>query len=347
MRKLLLTAALIGLSLTAVSAEQPVFDPSPYLHAQRLIDIGGRRLNLYCSGTGSPTVVLDAGLGGTTAVWRLVQSTIAKATRVCSYDRAGMGFSDAAPLPRDAAAVVTDLHALLEKAALAPPYVLVGHSVAGLYEPLYADRYPSEVAGMVLVDPVYANEVRDIEAASPIFTKAEASERTFYAKCSAAASAHELIPGSTIFNACGLLDASGLRKACESEALALCRFDEVQNTQQTTAAYWEATASEQKAMGGASSDEVQNEQRSYGGLPLIVLTRGNSDFDSPDTPVSAELNRAMWSQMHAGHERLAATSSIGKDIVVAGSGHGIQLERPAAVIYAVTDVINQVRRAQH
>jgi pimeloyl-ACP methyl ester carboxylesterase len=118
MRKLLLIAALIGLSLTAASAEQPVFDPSPYLHAQRLIDIGGRRLNLYCSGSGSPTVILDAGLGGTTAVWRLVQGTIAKATRVCSYDRAGMGFSDAAPLPRDAAAVVTDLHALLEKAAI-------------------------------------------------------------------------------------------------------------------------------------------------------------------------------------------------------------------------------------
>src|SRR5580658_7163606 len=90
----LFVAVVISLSLSAPAAEQVNFDPGPYLHAQRLVDIGGRRLNLYCTGTSSPTVVLDAGLGGSTAVWRHVQPVLARTTRVCSYDRAGMGFSD-------------------------------------------------------------------------------------------------------------------------------------------------------------------------------------------------------------------------------------------------------------
>jgi pimeloyl-ACP methyl ester carboxylesterase len=322
----------IALSLRAPAAEQS-FDPGPYLHAQHLVDIGGgRRLNLYCTGTSSPTVILDAGLGGTTAVWRLVQPAIARTARVCSYDRAGMGFSDPAPLPRDAATVVIDLHALLQRAAIDPPYVLVGHSIAGLYERLYADRYPKDVAGMVLVDPVYPNEIRDFETISPAEAKSLASQRTYFAKCSAAASSHQLIPGTDIYNACGLLDATQLHKQCETDGFALCRLDELQNDQQGSAAYWAATASEYEAMGGASATEVQNEQRDLGRFPLIVLTRGNTD------------NLELWKQMHAAHEGIAETSSIGTDIIVAHSGHDIELEHPEAVVSAIADVLGQIRR---
>ncbi len=311
-----------------------------------MIDIGGRRLNLYCSGTpSSPTVILDSGLGGSTAVWRQIQPAIARTTRVCSYDRAGMGFSDPVSSPRDAAAVVTDLHALLERAAIDPPYILVGHSIAGLYEPLYADRYPNDVAGMVLIDPVYPNEIHDLQTASPVYAKFMASERTYDAKCLAAAVSRELIPGSTIFNACGLLDAAGLRKACETDGFDMCKLDTLQNDRQRTGAYWSALLSEYEGFGGASSTEVVSEQRNYGNMPLVVLTRGNTDFDTPDTPVSAAENFALWKQLHAAHERIAATSSIGTDIIVAHSGHDIQNERPAVVISAINEVIDQVRRA--
>jgi pimeloyl-ACP methyl ester carboxylesterase len=343
---IVLVAAVIGLSLGADAAQLATFDPGPYLSAQRLVDIGGRRLNLYCSGTSSPTVVLDAGLGGTMALWRLVQLQVAKTTRVCSYDRAGMGFSDPAPPPRDAAAIVTDLHALLHRAGIAPPYVVVGHSVAGLYDRLYADRYPNDVAGMVLVDPVYPHQARDFEMSAPVFAKSLATEETFFSKCSAAASSHELIPGSTIFGACGLLDATELRKQCDIDGFAICRFDELQNNQQSTAAYWQETASEYEAMRGASSTEVQNEQRNYGNLPLMVLTREKGGFGDTDTPVSAEQNLEMWKQMHAAHQRIAATSTAGTDVVVAHSGHDIQFEYPAAVIFAIEKVVDQVRRAQ-
>ncbi len=258
-----------------------------------------------------------------------------------------MGFSDPAASARDAAAVVTDLHTLLQRAEIDPPYVLVGHSIAGLYEPLYADRYPNDVAGMVLIDPVYPNELRDLQTTSPVYANYMASERTYDAKCLAAAMSRQLIPGSTIFNACGLLDAAGLRNACETDGFEMCKLDTLQNDRQRTGTYWSALFSEYEAFNGASSTEDVNEQRNYGNLPLVVLTRGNTDFDTPDTPVSAAENLALWKQLHAAHLRIAATSSIGTDIIVAHSGHDIQNERPAVVIAAINEVVAQIRRTQH
>jgi pimeloyl-ACP methyl ester carboxylesterase len=133
----------------------PTVNSEPYTHAQRLVDIGdGRKLNLYCIGNGSPTVIFDSGLdvGSGTLSWNRVQPAVARFTRACSYDRAGYGFSDPGPLPRTSNAVVSDLRALLDRAGIEPPYILVGHSIAGLYEPLFADRYPPDVVGMVLVE---------------------------------------------------------------------------------------------------------------------------------------------------------------------------------------------------
>jgi len=104
-------------------------------------------------GTGSPTVVLESGMGDGSAAWMPVQRRMANTTRVCSYDRAGIGNSDAAGgQPRSGTEITEDLHALLRKAKVAPPYVMVGHSVGGLLVRRYAVSYPAEVAGMVLVD---------------------------------------------------------------------------------------------------------------------------------------------------------------------------------------------------
>ena len=111
-----------------------------------------------------------------------------------------------------------------------------------------------------------------------------ASERTYDAKCLAAAISRELIPGSTIFNACGLLDAAGLRKACETDGFEMCKLDTLQNDRQRTGTYWSALFSEYEGFGGASSTEDVSEQRNYGNMPLVVLTRGNTDFDTPDSP---------------------------------------------------------------
>lgn len=133
-----------------------------------LYDVGGRSLHLDCTGTGSPTVVLESGLGGNSALWARIAEATAGTTRVCAYDRAGHGWSDDAPAPQDSHAVTRDLDALLEAAGESGPFVLAGHSTGGVYALTYAARHPEQVAGLVLLDstspdqftvlPAYAGE---------------------------------------------------------------------------------------------------------------------------------------------------------------------------------------------
>jgi pimeloyl-ACP methyl ester carboxylesterase len=125
----------------------------------KLVDLGTHRLHLLDAGRGSgPTVLLEAGLMSTVLSWTEIQRTLAESYRVVSYDRAGLGWSDPGPMPRTAERIVTELHTFLERAAIPPPYILVGHSFGGLTMPLFAARYPQETAGMVLVDPVVPAE---------------------------------------------------------------------------------------------------------------------------------------------------------------------------------------------
>ena len=120
--------------------------------AEKKVDVGGFKLNLRCSGDGSPVVVLDSGAGDTSATWDWVVPDVKRFTRVCAYDRAGLGKSGPGPKPRSADRLSEELHNLLRRAGVLPPYVLAGHSLGGLNARVYASRYPDEVAGLVLVD---------------------------------------------------------------------------------------------------------------------------------------------------------------------------------------------------
>src|SRR5271156_3947207 len=141
---------------------------SPELLKKNLFDIGGgRRMNMVCLGEGSPTVVFDLGLGGNLLHWQKVQQLVSAITKACFYDRAGYGYSDPSPRPLTAANVVDDLHALLAKAGITGPIVLVGHSIGGLYATLYTDTYPDQVAGLVLIDPSYAGQGRALRKLTP------------------------------------------------------------------------------------------------------------------------------------------------------------------------------------
>ncbi len=118
----------------------------------QLYDVGGYRLHLDCTGSGSPTVVLAGGMGETSPYWARIAPTVARTTRVCAYDRAGQGWSDSSPHPADGTQTARDLHALLESAHESGPFVLVGHSSGGVYGLNYAASYPDEVSGLVLLD---------------------------------------------------------------------------------------------------------------------------------------------------------------------------------------------------
>ena len=124
----------------------------------QMVDVGGYRLHINCTGNGSPTVVIDSGLGEWSTMWALVQPEVAKTTRVCTYDRAGMGWSEPGPLPRDARQIAKELDTLLRNAQIPGPYVLVAHSLGGLPARVFIGDHPSEVAGVVLIESMYPGQ---------------------------------------------------------------------------------------------------------------------------------------------------------------------------------------------
>jgi pimeloyl-ACP methyl ester carboxylesterase len=290
-------------------------------------------------------VILDAGEAETMYTWRRVQPAVAKFTRVCSYDRASMGFSGDGPLPRDANAMVNDLHAALQRARVAPPYVLVAHSIAGLYAPLFADRYLPDVAGMVLVDPSFPNQDEALHAVSPTMKRMAMLGNSAYTFCYNAALHGQLglDRGSEANAPCGFPPhaAAGLQAGCAKNGAAWCKLQNLTFARLVRPAFWSALASEDKASGAVDAAENLNEQRSYGAVPLTVLTAAN---DSGDAPFPAAEMREVERVWTAGHERLARLSSAGTHSVIAHSGHFIQLEQPAVVTAAIADVVNKAKR---
>jgi pimeloyl-ACP methyl ester carboxylesterase len=128
----------------------------------RLVDIGGHQLHLWCTGDGAPAVILDTGLGGSTPGWGFVQPEVARFTRVCSYDRAGMGYSDPGPSPRTARRIASELAELLTRSGIAGPVVLVGASIAGLNVRVFAADHPERAAGLVLVDGSHEDQAHEV-----------------------------------------------------------------------------------------------------------------------------------------------------------------------------------------
>lgn len=163
----LLTAAVL-VGAQASSWTPPNAGNSPDALGDALVDIGGRQPHVVCMGTGSPTVVMEAGLNSLSRTWRVVQPAVAQVTRVCSYDRAGIGTSD--PDPRTKAArrtsrtIIEDLEVLLRTAAITGPYVMVGHSLGGAHVRLFASRHPRDVIGMVLVDSSHEDQATRLSA---------------------------------------------------------------------------------------------------------------------------------------------------------------------------------------
>ncbi len=156
---LIVVTALTGALYQTVATRKDLAVTPPPGH---LVDIGGFRLHLWCTGNGAPAVILDTGLGGSSAGWGFVQPDVARFTRVCSYDRAGMGYSDPGPSPRTARRIANELAKLLDRSGIAGPVVLVGASIAGFNGRVFASDHPERAAGLVLVDASHETDRHDV-----------------------------------------------------------------------------------------------------------------------------------------------------------------------------------------
>ncbi len=313
-----------------------------YVTAQRLVAVeGARRLNLFCLGQGRPTVLLDAGSGGSTVDWRRVQGSLAQSTRTCAYDRAGYGFSDPALRPSDARNAVDDLHRLVAAAGLEGKLVLVGHSNGGLYATLYVETYPAEIGGLVLIDPGYPGQQNyDSYGLGPRQTAGlkawTAGLVADASRCVVLARAGKLTGDERRPSKC--LDDPPNPDPAIHQAL---------DRQYATPAYQEANLSEFQSS-FATTDGITTDDREMPSplhplttAKLIVLTA--SRHPAPASGFTASDQATLYAVWKHAHDRLAALSSTGQNIVVANSGHFIQDDRPDEVLRAVRQVIDALR----
>jgi pimeloyl-ACP methyl ester carboxylesterase len=318
---------------------------SSYAHPQTLVDVeSGRRLNLFCLGHGFPTVIYEAGGGEDSVSFRRVQRPLSAITRVCSYDRAGLGFSDAAVRASNAENIVADLHRLIEKAGLGTPIILLGHSSGGLYASLFAANYPDEVAAMVLIDPSFAGQNNAITAGwTPQQKKAwrdeDRADIRQLMQCVALAKKGALSEQALRKSPCldNPPDADPLLHNVMNHQLALPRV------QSALLSETRDTIPGSSSIDGVSAAEkaLRDSRFQFGDKPLIVLTAADSHADQPGD----QRDRARQAWRH-GHDVLAARSSIGRNIVVQNSSHFIMLDQPDVVVRYATEVINAVRTAK-
>ncbi|HEY3779343.1 MAG TPA: alpha/beta hydrolase [Rhizomicrobium sp.] len=325
--------------LTAAPVMAQLSSGYPELVQKHLVSVGGgRRMNIVCIGHGTPTVVFDYGLGSHMLHWQKIQRPISAITKACFYDRAGYGFSDPARMPMTADNVTNDLHDLLRNAGIAGPIVLVGHSLGGLYATLYADKFPSRVAGLVLIDPSFAGQDRvKLSAAEEQRERAEFASGQIQDKtCANLARAGKLT--ETTPHGCFQL----MPERSRSEIAYLMQ-------QFLKPFRYESVMSEAKndtSFGMTDSEDGLEEEkaaRSFGSRPVVVLTAGIS---SPDSDISKAHQKAFAENWKSGHDRLALRSTRGVSIVVPDSGHFIQLDRPQQVIDAIKRVVLEIRKSR-
>ena len=287
----------------------------------RSVDIGGRTLNIYCIGEGSPTVILVSARTAPGYVWTPTQRGVSAFTRACWYDRADLGWSDSGPDPEWADAAARDLHRLVQNAGLRPPLVLVGHSFGGYVIRLYHHAYPGEASGMVFVDTA-------LEDAGTIQGM---PHREMPA-----------IPRSVILGLSMVLGRLGMIRFLASNP--------GPPPKHWSAAEWDILArlrrqrnvllADAKLGPGRASDDLVRATAGLEQMPLIVLTQGNPSSDSSAAPGVLR----GWVELQ---RRFAQRSHRGRQVLVPDSGHGMPEEAPDAIVGAVRKIVTTVREERH
>ncbi len=303
---LIAAVAALGATYEAIARSS---DRMTYPARERLVDVGGHRMHLDCRGMGAPAVVMDAGLGGSSLDWALVQADLASTVRVCTYDRAGRGWSEPSPRSRTPGHIADELHLLLTNAGLSGPYVLVAHSLASKTIRMFASAHPEEVAGMILVDG--RSELVDVLTSkweADAFDAALGMQSVLYSV------ARRL--GVVRAFGSGLTGVPLLPTAMATEmALLMTQADAI-----------EETLREGK---GRSADDAALAKSTLGSIPLVVIASAASMAEIPNWPLA--------------QRRLAALSTQGSLIVAQRAGHAVHLEDPAIVISGVEQVLARIR----
>lgn len=338
--KVPVTVLLLLIPMIAVGQQK---DRKPaYPPPGQLVDVGGYRLHLNCTGKSGPAVVLIAGGGDFSFDWGLVQPAASRFTRVCSYDRAGLAWSDLGPTPRTMKQEAYELHTLLKAARIQSPYVLVGHSIGGLIARVYADQYPNEIAGMVLVDPTHedttlmyqGNLVRIREGAKGVTVPPVQTMQSSPPQPPAAEDIEQFEFNQKMF---------GPPKT-ESP------FDKLPASTQAMRLWFRSRPPRAAAGSDFWAEELQamytaraKTPYQLGGKPLAVLLTKPGGGDPPPGVSADEWKRLndVKRQQKIGLANLSRNSKL---IVAERSGHHIQLDEPHVVTDAIRLVVDAVRR---
>jgi pimeloyl-ACP methyl ester carboxylesterase len=281
-------------------------DAKAYPPPGQLVDVGGHRLHIHCTGTGSPTVVIDAGQGDWSTSWGVVQQEVAMTTRICTYDRAGLGWSEAGPLPRDAAQFAKELHTLLQNANILGPYVMVGHSLGGASVRVFVDHSASEVAGVVLIESMSPSQATQPHIEAQSQSDPQSQPFSLQAALARFGIARLIVKLPVI--------ASSVPGGQEAYYPLYIRPQSLQ-------------MADNELQGIPASLAQAAAVKTFGDLPLIVLT--------------AKLNNnPSWPQWQKG---LLELSSNSQHLFAENSGHNVQADEPEAAIAAILQMVQQVR----
>ena len=297
-----------------------------------LVNIGGQRLHIDCRGSGSPTVLLEAGAGDVSVIWSLVQPLVARSTRTCSYDRGGYAWSDPGTTPRTFAQLSAELHSALDSLRIHGPFILVGQSYGGFVVRGFAKQYPQDVAGMVLVDAVHEDQ-RLIWGGEAHRISDAASGRPF--------------PSPVIGLNAALLSQARQLPIDTSAAQLQPPLDRLPPFARSIWAWAEsrpllrlAQAAEMEwspeELAVFHAERAKN-RATLGSLPLVVLARADGGYKDLKTISAAALER----ERRALQADLARLSTRGQLSFVANSGHNIHVEAPDAVVKAIETVIGE------
>lgn len=303
-------------------------DLEAYPPPGKLVNVDDREMHIYCVGEGTPTVVLEAGLGAYSLAWWTIHDTVAEATRTCVYDRASMGWSSFSDTISTHDVIVNNLHTLLENAGESPPYILVGHSAGGIYVRAYAHQYPDEVVGMVLVDSSHENSSHNL----PEFIVANSTSL------------------DTMLQICPYVSPFGIRRVLGmGEGVVSDFYSDEAVRGAVLANFYRSThcsALLNEIAGFALDTQQDDPPPDLGDLPLIVLTAGRGYADqldsSDDRELLATLQEAdrVWLDLQTA---LVGLSSNSTHIIVEDSGHVIQGDRPDAIIDAIREMLTLTR----